>query len=67
MIGRKGWFVKIKEVVHGKIKFADNIILKAEGFSRMVLRNDDGKKVVTEEVLYVLGLKTNLISLGQLL
>lgn len=67
MIGRKDWFVKMQEVMLGKIKFAYDRSLTAEGSGRVVLRNGDGKEVIIEEVLYVPGLKTNLLSLGQLL
>ncbi|XP_047181944.1 uncharacterized protein LOC124848335, partial [Vigna umbellata] len=67
MTGRKDWFVKIQGVEHGKIRFADNSSLEAEGSGRVVLRGVDGREVVIEEVMYVPGLKTNLLSLGQLL
>jgi len=67
MTGRKEWFVKMNEAANGRIKFADNRSLVAEGSGRVVLRGNDGREVVIEEVLYVPGLKTNLISLGQLL
>lgn len=33
----------------------------------MVLRHNDNQEIMIEEVLHVLGLKTNLLSLGQLL
>ncbi|XP_052725941.1 uncharacterized protein LOC128194394 [Vigna angularis] len=63
----KEWFVKMMEAMRGKIRFADDKSLTAEGSGRMVLRDGDGREVVIEEVLYVPGLKTNLLSLGQLL
>jgi len=67
MTRKKEWFVKMEEAANGRIKFADNRSLVAEGSSRVVLQGNDGREVVIEEVLYVPGLKTNLISLGQLL
>ncbi|XP_027337337.1 uncharacterized protein LOC113851047 [Abrus precatorius] len=67
MTGKKEWFVKMNEVLDGKIKFADDRSLMAEGSARVVVRDTDGREVVIEEVLYVPGLKTNLLSLGQLL
>ena len=39
----------------------------AEGLGKMVLRGNDGREVIIEEVLYVPGLKTNMISLRRLL
>jgi len=59
--------MKMKEVANGKIKFADNRSLTAKGSGRVVLWDNSGKEVVIEDVLYVPGLKTNLLSLGQLL
>ncbi|XP_027927498.1 uncharacterized protein LOC114184388 [Vigna unguiculata] len=66
MIGRKDWFVKMEEATHGKIRFADNSSLTAQGTGRVVLRDEDGKEVVLEDLLFVPGLKTNLLSLDQL-
>jgi len=66
--GRNDLFVKVQEPhSHGRIKFADNSSLIVEGVGKVVLRDLDGRQIVVENVLYVLGLKTNLISLGQLL
>jgi len=67
MTGKKEWFVNMEEMVNGKIKFADDRSLMVEGSGRIVLRDTDSREVVIEEVLYVPGLKTNLLSLGQLL
>jgi len=67
MTGKKEWFVKMEDVVNGKIKFVDDRSLVVEGYGRVVLRDTDNREVVMEEVLYVPGLKTNLLSLGQLL
>ncbi|BAT90079.1 hypothetical protein VIGAN_06125200 [Vigna angularis var. angularis] len=67
MTGRKDWFVGIKDAAQGKIRFADDRSLMAEGTGRVVLRDAEGKEVTIEEVLYVPGLKSNLLSLGQLL
>ena len=67
MTGKKDWFVKMSESTHGQIKFADNNSLLAEGMGRVVLSADSGRRVLLEDVLYVPGLKTNLLSLGQLL
>jgi len=67
MTRKKDWFVKMSESTHGQIKFADNNSLLAEGMGRVVLSADSGRRVLLEDVLYVPGLKTNLLSLGQLL
>lgn len=67
MTGRKYWFVRMQGVVQGKIRFADDRSLTTEGSGKVVLRDGDGKEVIIKEVLYVPGLKKNLLSLGQLL
>ncbi|XP_017431733.1 uncharacterized protein LOC108339095 [Vigna angularis] len=67
MTGRKDWFVRIQGATQGKIQFANDRSLNAEGSGRVVLRDAEGKEVIIEEVLYVPRLKTNLISLGKLL
>jgi len=67
MIGKKDWFVKMSESTHGKIHFVDNNSLSTKGMGRIVLSVVDGREVLVEDVLYVTGLKTNLLSLGQLL
>ncbi|XP_017418247.1 uncharacterized protein LOC108328873 [Vigna angularis] len=67
MTGRKDWFVRIQDAAQGKIRFADDRSLVAEGTGRVVIRDAGGKEVTIEEVLYVPGLKSNLLSLGQLL
>jgi len=48
--GKKEWFVKMKEVTHGSIKFADDRSLSAEGYDGVMLRRDDGRAAVIEEV-----------------
>lgn len=53
--------------MQGQSKFVDDKKLTAEGSGRVVLRDDDDIKVVIEGVLCVPGLKTNLLSLSQLL
>lgn len=59
MTGRRDLFVKMKEVLNCKIKFVDDRSLTAEGYERVVLRDENGRKVVIDEVLFVPGLKTN--------
>ncbi|XP_027910344.1 uncharacterized protein LOC114169400 [Vigna unguiculata] len=67
MTGKKDWFVQIRDVSQEKIRFADNSSLTTKGTGRVVLRNSDGKDVIIENVLHVPGLKSNLLSLGQLM
>ena len=41
--------------------------MTVEGTRRVAFKENDGKDTVIEEVLFVPGMKTNLLSLGQLL
>jgi len=65
--GRHDWFIKIDDSSQGKIRFADDSSLNSEGIGRVVLQDSGGREVVIDGVLYVASLKTNLLSLGQLL
>ena len=67
MIGRKEWFISLDDSSKNKVRFADDSSLTAEGIGKVAFRDTNGKGTVIEEVLYVPGLKTNLLSLGQLL
>lgn len=67
MSGRKDWFVNLDESVHNKVKFADDSTLSAAGLGRVLIKRKDGSPSFISDVLYVPGMKTNLLSLGQLL
>ncbi|XP_006588254.1 uncharacterized protein [Glycine max] len=67
MTGRKEWFISLDDSSKSKVRFADGSSLTAEGISRVAFRDTNGKETIIEEVLYVPGLKTNLLSLGKLL
>ncbi|RDX81141.1 hypothetical protein CR513_38214, partial [Mucuna pruriens] len=67
MTGKREWFINLDDSSKSRVRFADNSSLTAEGISRVVFRDKDGRETVIEEVLHVPGMKTNLLSLGQLL
>ena len=67
MTGRKEWFISLDDSSKSKVRFADDSSLIVEGIGRVAFRDTNGKETIIEEVLYVPGLKTNLLSLGQLL
>jgi hypothetical protein len=48
------------------VKLADCRKVAAEGIANLIIKRSDGKKVVVENVLYVLGMKCSLLSIGQL-
>lgn len=55
------------QVLHGNIRFVYDSSMTTNGSGRIVLRAHDGREVIVDDVLYVPGLKTNLLSVGQLL
>ena len=50
-----------------KVRFADNRVIQAEGVGNVAIRRLDGRQAMITNVLYVPGMKSNLISMGQLL
>ncbi|XP_019430380.1 PREDICTED: uncharacterized protein LOC109337785 [Lupinus angustifolius] len=67
MTGKKEWFTSLDETTKSKVKFADNSAVSVEGIGKIVIQRKDGKKAYISNVLYVPKMKSNLISLGQLL
>lgn len=65
MSGNRNFFVKLNEEISGKIRFGDDsrIDIKGKGSVRFCL--EDGKKKMLNDVYYIPGLKSNIISLGQ--
>ncbi|GAU50483.1 hypothetical protein TSUD_409690 [Trifolium subterraneum] len=67
MTSHKEWLIDINPSKKSKVRFADDRTLHAEGMGKMVITRDDGKNVIMEDVLYVPGMKSNLLSIGQLI
>ncbi|XP_058746623.1 uncharacterized protein LOC131619552 [Vicia villosa] len=67
MTGRNNWFVKINCAMKNKVKFADDTILAVDGINDVVIMRRDGVNSLIKYVLYILGIKGNLLSIGQLL
>ena len=64
MSGRKDWFVNIKPLMKNMVKFANDNTLAAEGVGDVLIMRKDGKRSVVSNVLYMLGMKSNLLSIG---
>ena len=64
MTGRKDWFVKINHTTKNKVKFADDSTLAAEGIGDVAIRKKDGGSALISDVLYIPGMKSNLLSVG---
>ena len=67
MTDKKSWFSELDDSVNRKISFADNSIVCAAGIGKVLIHRKDGKKACITDVLYVPNMKSNLISIGQLL
>lgn len=59
------WY--LDETVKKNIKFVDYRTIKAEGIGKVDIKRSNGKKTVIRDVLYVPGMKSNLLSFGQML
>lgn len=66
MTGRREWLADFDESKKSKIELADNNSLQAEGTSDIVIQRNNGGKAMIKDVLYVLGMKFNLLSVRQL-
>jgi len=67
MTGNKSWFTELDDSINRKIRFADNSMVSAAGIGKMLIHKKDGKQASITYVLYVPNMKSNLISIGQLL
>src|SRR4051812_29914599 len=66
MSRRKDWFVNIKPSMKNIVKFANDNTLAPEGIGDVTIMRKDGKRSVIFNVLYIPGMKSNLLSIGQL-
>ena len=67
MIGKKAFFHKIDENMKGRVKFGDgSTIPNCEGKGNISITLKNGKILIIQNVLYLLDLKTNILSLGKL-
>lgn len=67
MIGHRDWLIDIDDTVKSKVKFTDNTTISAKGIGKVMIKRREGKPTYITSILYVPSMKTNLLSLGQLL
>lgn len=66
MTCRKEWLTDLNPNKKTKIRFADFSTVTSEGIGTVAIKKKDGQMALNQEVLYVPGMKCNLLSLGQL-
>ncbi|KAL4296943.1 hypothetical protein GQ457_12G005360 [Hibiscus cannabinus] len=67
MCGRKEWFVELDEKVRGQVIFGDDSHADVKGKGKVMITQKNGEKKYITDVYYVPAMKSNIISLGQLL
>jgi hypothetical protein len=67
MCGKKDLFVEFTEGVGGKVNLGDSSKLSVEGKGKIKIYQNDGKKGYIFYVYYVPNMKSNILSIGQLL
>ena len=65
--GKKHLFVKFEELNGGNITFGDSSKVQIKGKGTILIRLKDGSHQLISNVLYVPKMKSNILSLGQLL
>ncbi|XP_050910027.1 uncharacterized protein LOC127123893 [Lathyrus oleraceus] len=66
MMGRKDWFIKINCTMKNKVKFTDHTTLMDDGvIDVFIMKTDDGNSLI-KDVLYISGIKCNLLCIVQL-
>ncbi|CAL9028348.1 unnamed protein product [Prunus brigantina] len=67
MCGRREFFVELNEEVHGDVSLGDSSKLSVEGKGRIKIFRNNGKEEYISDVYYIPSMKSNILSIGQLL
>lgn len=67
MTSRKEWIVDLDDNKKGRVHFADDRTLLVAGVGNIMIKCRDGKSAIITDVLLVPDMKSNLLSMGQLL
>ncbi|GAU30980.1 hypothetical protein TSUD_104940 [Trifolium subterraneum] len=67
MTRRRDWFSSFDQSHRNKVKFANDSTLNAEGVGVVCIRSKNGDQAFINDVLYIPGIKCNLLSVGKLI
>lgn len=67
MCGKKDLFIDLDESIRTSVKFGNDITILVTGKGRILIKLKNGDHKYISDVLYVPDMKSNLLSLGQLL
>ena len=67
MCGKKELFMELAEGVHGSVSLGDSSKLSVEGRGKIKIYQKDGKPEYISDVYYIPNMKSNILSIGQLL
>ena len=66
MTGHRNWLVNFDDSKRSVIRLADNRTIAAQGMGDVLISKKDGSNALLSDVLFVPGIKSNLVSIGQL-
>lgn len=66
MTENKKWLVNLNSSKKTSVKIANSSYLAAKGISDILIKKKDGASALIEKLLYVPGIKCNLLSIDQL-
>ncbi|XP_047164065.1 uncharacterized protein LOC124833595 [Vigna umbellata] len=67
MTGKREWLIDLDTSIKSNVRFVDNSVIMAEGAGKVSITRKDGRFAYMINVLYVPTMRSNLLSLGQLL
>lgn len=67
MTGHKAWLIKFDDTIRSKNILANGRSLQVEEAGNMVIKKSNGKSIIIEDVLYIPGMKCNLLCVGYLI